>query len=522
MKLRKVDAGIDRRIITGMVVSDIFLKSFLPIYNPRFFKSSYAITVAEWCRTYFEQYGQAPGKTIQDIFYSKQREGLDGTDLESIEHFLMSLSDEYEQQDKFNHQYLLDEAEKTIGLRQYEELKEDLSDCLMQGNLQEIEYLMNSFKKSEIPKTAFVDITDPNIISQAFDSVEQPLFKLPGAYGELLNPHFVREGFVALLGREKIGKTFRMMDLSNYALKDKCKVAFFQLGDLSSPQFVLRQCVLMAKKSNVRKYCERIRVPVLDCYKNQVGECKAKKVVLDKYTLKQIPELSEENIYEHVPCTKCKDKDDRFKGAIWWDYMESREPLNKREAVQVVQKWERRFKISKRFRLKTYPNDSANVGDIEKELDIWKEKDGFVPDVLFLDYPDIMRPEDTGQRDFRHQENERWKALRRLSQELKCLVIVVTQSTKAGHSGNNLTAMDVSEEKRKLSHVTAMFALNQTDLEKGMGLIRIAPLVLREGEFSTGQQVCILQSIQTGRPHIASYWKYSPERQANAEGGKNG
>ena len=58
---------------------------------------------------------------------------------------------------------------------------------------------------------------------------------------------------------------------------------------------------------------------------------------------------------------------------------------------------------------------------------MWEKQDGFVPDLIVVDYADLIVPESRGE--FRHQQNEIWKGLRRLSQEKgEPLVITASQS----------------------------------------------------------------------------------------------
>ena len=62
---------------------------------------------------------------------------------------------------------------------------------------------------------------------------------------------------------------------------------------------------------------------------------------------------------------------------------------------------------------------------------------------------------------------------------------------------------DVSEDSRKLAHVTQLYALNQTPEEKELGAHRIEPLLSREGAFSS-KQVCVLECRDIGRVYLDS------------------
>ena len=65
-----------------------------------------------------------------------------------------------------------------------------------------------------------------------------------------------------------------------------------------------------------------------------------------------------------------------------------------------------------------------------------------------------------------------------------------------------------SEDKRKYSHVTAMATLNQDAAEKKAGILRVGLLMVREGECDERRTTSVLQSLQIGRPVIASFWTH--------------
>jgi len=114
--------------------------------------------------------------------------------------------------------------------------------------------------------------------------------------------------------------------------------------------------------------------------------------------------------------------------------------------------------------------------------------------------------------EFRHQQNEIWKALRGLSQErrkgIQPLIITATQADANSYDRDLLRLKNFSEDKRKYSHVTAMYGLNQDPhgREKKIGIMRINELVLREGAFDDNRVVYILQNLKRGQPYLGSYF----------------
>ncbi|KKM05327.1 hypothetical protein LCGC14_1755320, partial [marine sediment metagenome] len=107
--------------------------------------------------------------------------------------------------------------------------------------------------------------------------------------------------------------------------------------------------------------------------------------------------------------------------------------------------------------------------------------------------------------EFRHQENQKWQRLRNLSQERHSLLLTATQAKATAYMKDLLDLSDYSEDKRKYSHVTAMYGLNQTPEEKRIGMMRINPLLVRDSDYATDRPVTILQRLQIGRPIMKSF-----------------
>jgi hypothetical protein len=134
-----------------------------------------------------------------------------------------------------------------------------------------------------------------------------------------------------------------------------------------------------------------------------------------------------------------------------------------------------------------------------------KDQQGWVPDVVIVDYFDILAPE-SNISEFRHQENARWEAGRRLSQEWGCALITVTQATRESYDRRLLKLKFTSEDKRKHAHLTAYFGMNKDEHDKARGWLRINSLLVREDDFATNDQLTVLQHIQRGKPNICSFW----------------
>ena len=308
--------------------------------------------------------------------------------------------------------------------------------------------------------------------------------------------------------------TWTLMYLSLMAARSSCNVVFFAIGDMTKPQMELRFAIMNTGRSNRAKYCKEKLVPRLDCHWNQIGECNRKERLGSGDLLKDLKPKEKPQFkgYDEepdwIPCTKCRraDQEERqnWKGAAWMRVKPAVEPLTFQEAVKAGKEFNKRVLAGKSFRLECYSRGAINVKGMRAVLSTWEANDGFVPDVVVIDYADNLGPED-GRKEFRHQQNESWGAMRALSQDFNCLVITATQADAASYNVETLNESNFSEDKRKYSHVTAIATLNQRPEEKRRGLLRVGQMFLREDDFDSAATVTLLQDLSSGQPVLASF-----------------
>lgn len=508
MRIRKTEAQVERQILIAMIISKDFLQGIQPIFKDEYIMTPFAKRVAGWCLDYYDEYDNAPGEHIEDIFNHHKRDGMQEELSELIEKFLNSLSQEYEKSEGFNYEYVLDQAEKRFKSRALEITTEDVRALLSTGDVFEAESLLVAHKRPERPSSAGVyPFEDSNAIEQAFEAREKnALIRLPGALGQVFGP-IERTDFKAILAPEKRGKTWMLMQKAFWALQQHNNVAFFGMGDMPQDNFIRRMGIYMARRSDRNRYCGDIIMPVLDCQWNQDDSCERDQRTCD-HGIKEESDNGDyksslQNSPDYIPCTYCvKTAPKRYKGAHWYKNIN----VN-RLSVDEVHKYAMLFKKragKSRFKLITFPAGTTNVGVVKNHLDMWEIEEGFIPDVIIIDYADIMGPENP-RLEARHQHNERWQNLRALATERHAAVITATQADAQSYDSRAIGMKHFTEDKRKLSHVTGMWTLNQTAKEKEEGIMRIGELVVREDDFDIRKHVTVLQCLKIGRPYLGSY-----------------
>jgi hypothetical protein len=504
------DEFIERRIITGLIVSTEYVREIRKMWSFDYLESPTAKLLAGWCIDHFDKYGESPGRDIEGIYSEKLLgEGIPKDRAEDIEGILEGLSEEYER-GHFNFAYLLDQSRAYFREQKLKRHVDAIHAKLSLGSLTDAEQVANSYASHQIEDEykAIDPFASAERVRKAFEERSVPLIKFPKVLGEFWNDQLARDSLVALMGPEKRGKTFLLIEMAIRAIRSKCNVAFFQAGDMTENQQLRRLYIYLSEKSDMKKYCNGLWIPVLDCLYNQLNSCRSKdreqnRAILDDEDQKLklsdliLLYLTHKN---HKPCHNCKD----IKGTVWVKYREPESPLLWKDAFKKGREW--RKQNDHRFKLCTCPNETLTITEINSLLNIWEHQEGFVPDVIVIDYADILAPDpDCSRLDFRHQQNKIWQRLRKLSQEKHCLVITATQASATSYKKDSLSLDDFSEDKRKYAHVTAMYGLNQTIDEKRIGLMRISPLVVREDDFITSDEVKILQRLQIGKPFLGSY-----------------
>lgn len=520
---------IERKIIIGLITSTDYLKKIRSVWDGMLLESSTARIIAGWCIDHFDKYQKAPNKELETIFFQRAEEGLDKEIAEEIEeNILPSLSEEFVDND-FDLDFLVKESISYLKSRQLLLLSQQIDNLLDSGQgsfeerLKQAEQLREEFKPINIDGDDSLDLSNEKTlraVRRAFTKALIPIIKFPKQLGKFWNHQLVAGGFVALLGIEKRGKTFLLLELGIKAARQGNEVAMFQAGDMNEAEQLRRVGVYLTKRSNMKEYCEEHYQPVRDCIRNQTDECNKNERECDFTPFedsneKEIKELTQNDLIEayknevdYKPCFNCDDYDDYKLGVPWIKKVRKVEPIGWKEAQQAIKEFFQKYK--RRFKLSTHPNGTLTFSKINNILDAWENEDDFVPKVILIDYIDIMDAGITG--DKREKENKKWMDARKLSQTKRGgvlpLVISVTQADAPAYNVHSLKLENFSEDKRKYGHVTAMYGMNQSPdgREKEIGLMRINELVIREGASNIKNEITVLQNLRQGRPFTASYF----------------
>jgi len=159
----------------------------------------------------------------------------------------------------------------------------------------------------------------------------------------------------------------------------------------------------------------------------------------------------------------------------------------------------KQFPRLNRLMIKEFPTGSLSIRDLEAYLDLLGDSINFTPDIVLLDYADLMRFEG---RDFRLALGSLYKELRRIAGERNLAMVTATQvnkeSTRKGVIDRGSSAGSVNKERV----CDTMLYLTASEEEQEVGLARIGIRLLRNDRSRL--EVYISPRFESG--HFALDW----------------
>lgn len=452
MKREKLNTLSEKDIIYQLIVSDKFCREIVPVLNPKFLEVSYIKIVAIWIKDYFQKFKEAPKKNIIKLYRSHIDELKDESLQENILTFIEKLDKDYDSIKVSNEDFAIQNAIKYLKTRSLKNFSEDIDSYIASGDIEKAENCVTKFRKVEVASGEGVSLLeDSDIITESFTEEQDLLFAYPGDFGRLIGD-IHREDFIAFLAPMKAGKTYQLIDFGIEALKNNLKVVMYSL-EMSRTNMIKR--VWTALSGQIIKDIE-IEVPY---FEEDGDKWRIEKKVVNKKASSVLEVKKKQQSLKRL-----------FRGGA--------------------------------FRIYAEPAYSMTVESLENKLDDLAYE-GFYPDVIIIDYADIMAPSDKNE--YRQQIDGIWKRLRALAQKRKAVVVTASQ-TNRGAISSEVNAESISEDIRKLAHVTSMVSISKPKAYKQNSLAIFSQVALRDGVPEL-RKVIATQNLSIGRPILESHWE---------------
>jgi replicative DNA helicase len=154
----------------------------------------------------------------------------------------------------------------------------------------------------------------------------------------------------------------------------------------------------------------------------------------------------------------------------------------------------RAFKKRARLRIEYFPSGTLTMAMLNALLDKLERVDGFVPDLLILDYPDLMALD---RNNLRISLGSLFVSLRGVAGQRNLALVTATQGGKEAAMANTVNATHVSEDYSKIFTADTIVTYSQTPKEKKSGLARLFVAAARASK--DGFIVLISQAYAIGQ-----------------------
>ena len=452
--IERINNEIETRILAKLIVDTDFLTECSSFGKPTLFTTKEHRTIAGWVWDFYTEHGTAPSSAINELYLSRAR-GLQPTDAELLYtalHHLGRVADTVS-----NTPLLKQEALKFFKTRCLNILADDIKTSIAMGDNSKAERLIADYVSPASVKSdriRFGSSDARNRVRKAFTQDDEVLFsfgRTDDDDAEKVLGKVIREDFVAFGAPAKRGKSWFLLDSVIRALSAGLRVYYVSL-EMTESQ-VLRR--LWQRLTGTGRKSEEIDMPYfVDDPKGETA------TIIDtrKFQVRE-PDMND-------------------------DVMQRVQDI-------VSKYWHADLEIG------LYPTRSMTINRLKDDLRNMEVYEGFVPDVIVIDYADIMLLErGTDERD---KLNNTWAALRGMAQDRKCAIITASQTGKQTFTLKDAKAEDVSNDVRKTAHVTKLITINQKEDEHDNGIYRLTCSLSRDERTTSAQLYCV-GSLAIGNP----------------------
>lgn len=409
------------------------------------FESEVYRTIAERAADYYRKYKKAPAEHLPDLL----EEFLDSPKRSVVGMYTDAVSDIFNLAEGINRKYVLDELEKFVRQQSLKRSVIEAAEALQKGRSDVAEKALRDglgtklavFEKGTLLSKA---LENPELYDPTVDLIRtgiQPLDRdgICPAPGELYT----------VMGLPNRGKTWWLLSIGKFAALQRKKVMHVSL-EMSELKIARRYAQAFFSMTR-RKESFEVTVLIADD-KGRFEGYKRKK-------MRRRPALTD-------------------KGAI--DKLKRRNQRLGNKLDRIV--------------VKQFPTNQLTTEGLSAYLQMMMQEEGFHPDMLVIDYADLMKVDTAN---IRVDTGRIYRDLRGLAVEHNIAVVTASQSNRSGEDQRILTMKNFAEDYSKAGISDNVITYNQTKEEEALGLARL--FVVKARDEKRGQTVLISQAYSSGQ-----------------------
>lgn len=418
-------SALTENFIVMLSYSDKHSVTVRNLVPPEFYGGPYR-TLAARIYEFIDRYKKPPKDHIADLMSDKIDEKANPREAELYKDILLGIAD---QKGSLNEEYVMGQLSNFVKRQSLRSIAIDLAKLLQRDtdeSLEEADLLIST--SNHQVATVFEPGLRLSNKDRVLDFLDQQHSCFPTGIPELDKRGFgpTRKELWLYVAAAKRGKTWMLIQLAKMAMVHRLKVCHITL-EMSEERCAGRymQALFAMSKRN-----------------EQTSVTKFERDQLGRMT----------GFEEHD-----------MKPKLWMEDPKIAEKLTRR-----INKFGPRMLDN--VIVKQFPTGHLTMRQLEAYLDALESNERFTPDLMILDYPDLMKLD---KNNLRLSIDEIYKELRGLGITRNMAVAVVTQSHRAAAKSKHVGGENVAEAYSKVAHADCIITYQQTDAEKKMGLARL-------------------------------------------------
>lgn len=404
--------------------------------------------IAAACYDYIDRYKKPPKEHIADILNDK----LNSNNKSEADLYNDIVNSIYDAHKTINSEYVMSQLGTFTRRQALRAVAVDLTKALNRDTDASLDEAETLIRKAQ---TRSLDLFDPGTRlsdkSKSMEFLDEQNESFPTGIAELDRRGFgpTRKEMWLLVANTKGGKTWALIHLAKMALVHHLKVLHITLE--------------MSERRAAQRYFQALF---------SISKRKEK----FKTTSFEKDELGRISGFKEMVLTPAMSLDD---------------PRAWSKLAKRVDKWSER--MLKNIYIKQFPTGQLTINQLIAYMDNLEQTERFVPDLLVIDYPDLMKQD---AHNYRISLDETYKGIRGIAVARNIAVAAVSQSHRDAAGAKRVDVKNVSEHYGKIFHADTNITMSQTEAEKQLGLARLYVGAGRND--ADGLTIVIAQNYGTG------------------------
>lgn len=453
----KLPAVMQENLLTLLCFDAKRAKMARHALTPNLFEGAVYRDIASQALDFLDQFGEPINEHLPD----QLDHILSGSDARKASSYKKAIDNLYGAQDSINGEYILTSLHKFVRQQNMKSAIVKAVECLEDGRIDDAEVAVQLGLNTQIGSFELgTDIRDPTSALKFLDLQDEAFFT---GITELdrRNAQPSRKELMLFVAPRGRGKSWFMTHMAKMGLLQRASVLIVTL-EMSEARYSQR---FLQSFFSVSKRDQSVRVPIFS--KDAGGN---------------LTDIAHEEI-ERITLN-----DPNIRALLGG-------------------KIRREFKRRPPLIIKSFPTGSLTMPMLKAYLDGLERFHKIVPDIIIVDYPDLM---EIDSKNLRTETGKVFADLRGLAVERNAAMIVPTQGNRESETSKLVTGAQVAEDISKLAIADIAITYSQTPAEKKLGLARL--LVDKNRNDEDKFQLLISQAYMMGQFHLDSalmapdYW----------------